>query len=180
MCPLWTLTYNGVKLSPGVSDEGSYPGSLAGRCVNVNVMKFQINWFWLSLSLFSFRCSVCQTPLPDNYYAVGDQPFCMDHFYETTAHKCLACDNYITGPTMVSCCSGPCTGDWLYLYLCMPALVAFQEASHELVFGYYPCTCTCSMYIVPVVVSFGAHLGGLGTHYKIHVVSMVFILDALY
>ena len=31
-----------------------------------------------------------------------DQPYCMDHFYETTAHKCQACGNYITGPTMVS------------------------------------------------------------------------------
>ena len=48
------------------------------------------------------RCTVCQTPLPESYYAVEDQPYCMDHFYETTAHKCQACGNYITGPTMVS------------------------------------------------------------------------------
>lgn len=47
-----------------------------------------------------FRCSVCQTPLPENYYAAEDQPYCMDHFYETTAHKCQACGDYITGPTM--------------------------------------------------------------------------------
>lgn len=47
-----------------------------------------------------FRCSICQTPLPESYYVVDDQPYCKDHYYETTAHKCQACGNYITGPTM--------------------------------------------------------------------------------
>jgi hypothetical protein len=47
-----------------------------------------------------FRCCVCQTALPESYYAVDDQPYCMDHYYETTAHRCQACGNYITGPTM--------------------------------------------------------------------------------
>ena len=49
-----------------------------------------------------YRCCVCQTPLPESYYAVDDQPYCMEHFYETSAHKCQACGTYITGPTMVS------------------------------------------------------------------------------
>ena len=51
------------------------------------------------------RCCVCQTTLPESYYAMDDGPYCMDHYYETTAHRCQACGTYITGPTMVSQCT---------------------------------------------------------------------------
>jgi len=52
--------------------------------------------------LFLFlRCMVCHAPLPDTYYEDNDQPYCMEHFYEKSAHKCGKCSDYITGPTMV-------------------------------------------------------------------------------
>lgn len=47
------------------------------------------------------RCSVCLVPLPEYYYEEGGQPYCMEHFYEESAHRCGKCADYITGPTMV-------------------------------------------------------------------------------
>ena len=47
------------------------------------------------------RCAVCLVPLPESYYEDEGQPYCMEHFYEESAHRCGKCDDYITGPTMV-------------------------------------------------------------------------------
>ena len=45
---------------------------------------------------------MCLDPLPESYYELDGQAFCMEHFYEKSAHRCQKCDGYITGPTMVS------------------------------------------------------------------------------
>lgn len=47
-----------------------------------------------------FRCVVCHDSLPETYYESAGLAYCRDHFYEQTAHKCLSCRDYITGPTM--------------------------------------------------------------------------------
>lgn len=47
-----------------------------------------------------FRCVVCLVPLPEDYYEEMGDPYCMEHFYEESAHKCRKCLDYITGPTM--------------------------------------------------------------------------------
>ncbi|XP_064392654.1 LIM domain kinase 1-like [Halichondria panicea] len=47
-----------------------------------------------------FRCCVCLDPLPESYYEIGGQAYCMDHYYEKSAHKCQICSDYVTGPTM--------------------------------------------------------------------------------
>jgi len=54
-----------------------------------------------------FRCATCQQFLPKSYYRLEGQPYCKEHFYEKTAHKCQKCNDYITGPTMVSACPIP-------------------------------------------------------------------------
>lgn len=51
--------------------------------------------------LSACRCVACLIPLPDTYYEDNNQPYCMEHFYENSAHKCGKCLDYITGPTMV-------------------------------------------------------------------------------
>ena len=50
------------------------------------------------------RCAVCLDPLPESYYELDGQAFCMEHFYEKSAHRCQKCGGYITGPTMVCTC----------------------------------------------------------------------------
>ena len=56
------------------------------------------------------RCVICQQSLPKSYYRLAGQPYCKDHFYEKTAHKCQKCNDYITGPTMVCRCLIPTLG----------------------------------------------------------------------
>ena len=55
-------------------------------------------------STTSSRCIVCEQCLPESYYQLEEQPYCRDHYYERTAHKCQKCSDYITGPTMVGGC----------------------------------------------------------------------------
>lgn len=47
-----------------------------------------------------FRCRACLMLLPESYYEIDGQAYCMDHFYEKSAHKCQICSDYITGPTV--------------------------------------------------------------------------------
>ena len=58
-------------------------------------------------SASSLRCVVCEQCLPESYYQLEEQPYCRDHYYERTAHKCQRCSDYITGPTMVGGCPFP-------------------------------------------------------------------------
>ena len=58
-------------------------------------------------SASSPRCVVCEQCLPESYYQLEEQPYCRDHYYERTAHKCQKCNDYITGPTMVGGCPFP-------------------------------------------------------------------------
>ena len=44
---------------------------------------------------------MCLDPLPESYYELDGQAFCMEHYYEKSAHRCQKCEGYITGPTMV-------------------------------------------------------------------------------
>ena len=57
---------------------------------------------------------MCLVPLPETYYEEGEEPYCQSHFYEESAHKCGKCEDYITGPTMVSNSHSPSFVDLIF------------------------------------------------------------------
>lgn len=58
--------------------------------------------------MYVYRCCECLDPLPESYYEIGGQAYCMDHYYEKSAHKCQICSDYVTGPIMVRTMNDVC------------------------------------------------------------------------